>query len=115
MGRYLLPGLIVLFILELSLLLGEMRVFTFIPFMKPYPEDSRTQSIGKIEKVNQYVRDKAQNSLVWKGSLPSDQLSAFDSILTLNNSSAEISLDKGVKIHLSKNSLLQLSSIKENK
>jgi len=111
--RYLLFGAFVLLILEITLFLGDLGVLPFTPFEQQFIE-TEEQKVGQIKKVNQNVRHKSKGSIIWKRSLPSDELYLFDSILTLNNSSAEISLYEDTQIQLDEETLIEISPLKED-
>ena len=112
--RYLLSGALTLLILEVALLLGDLGILPFDP-LHLHPVTAITQKIGLVEQVNQNVRRKSQGSLIWQSSLPADQLYAFDSLLTLSNSSAKIKLDGDIQLQLSENTLVVLEPFEEGK
>lgn len=114
MDRYLLSGSVTLLILEIALLLGDLGVIPFDP-LHLRPSVAVTEQIGSVINVNQNVRRKSQGSLIWENSSPKDQLYAFDSLLTLKNSSAKVSLQGDIQLQLNENTLVVLEPIVEGK
>ncbi|MCB0361995.1 MAG: FecR domain-containing protein, partial [Bdellovibrionales bacterium] len=107
MDRLLLTGSISLLIIEIALLLGDLGFIPLDPFH--LKENSlRQDEIGSVVQINQEVRRKSKDSLIWENSNSTDRLYAFDSILTLKNSFAKIELKNDIKLQLQENTLVVL-------
>lgn len=76
------------------------------------PAGTSTQSsltdkpLGKILKSRSQVRKKAQDSLIWEETKTEQNLFAYDSVLTLNQSTAEITLQGDSRISMNENTLV---------
>ncbi|MCC7404080.1 MAG: hypothetical protein IT288_06735 [Bdellovibrionales bacterium] len=114
MDRKLLIGALALLFIEITLLLGDLGVLPFDPLhLRPTP--ALTREIGRVVNVNQSVRRKVQGSLIWENSTADDQLYAFDSILTLTNSSAKVQLQGDVQLQLNENTLVVLEPLSQDR
>jgi hypothetical protein len=63
---------------------------------------------GHIKTTQREVRRRNFNSLIWETSEPDDTLYYYDSVLTLSQSSATLSLNQQAEIHLSENTLVTI-------
>lgn len=110
MDRLLLSGAVTLLIIEVALLLGDLGLIPLDPFHLNQATDHQ-QKIGSVLHINQNVRRKPKNSLIWENSENKDSLYAFDSILTLSNSSAKVELNGNIQLQLHENTLVVLEPI----
>jgi len=79
-----------------------------IPFFRnPYFQDSKG-SLGTITLVKRNVRKKSHSSLVWEDTKGAQNVFAYDSVLTLDQSAAEVSLNSGTSISLHENTLVSI-------
>jgi hypothetical protein len=99
--RYLVTGAISLLIIELFVLFDNN---SWIHFSNK--NNDSQNSIGKMLDVREKVRKKSQHSIAWEDSLPNDILKPYDSILTLESSSARLSLSKDIQLTLHENTLI---------
>lgn len=66
-------------------------------------------SLAQIVEKQNNVRRRAQNSLFWEDARVSQELFAYDTVLTLEQSSADIQFNSGVVITLNENSLIEVT------
>ena len=71
------------------------------------------KKIAELEYKNNEVRRRLSKSIVWNNIFKKDPLYVKDSILTLDNSEAIVTLQKGGKVELSPNSLIVLEQVEE--
>lgn len=110
MDRYLLLGAISLLSLELYIFFSDHLWTKLDPNFKakePY-------IVGHVIKKNQSVRIKQGHTIAWQDAESNDALQAYDSILTLDNSSAQIHLNSDIHITLYENTLIVLEPHEEN-
>lgn len=92
--------------LELCILLGDLGI---IP-LKLLPEEKLSQAerieVGSIENIGNHVRRKLEHSFIWEDSKEKEGLYSYDSILTLDNSTADIKLSGDINIKLYENTLI---------
>lgn len=107
MDRKLLVGAIALFILELFVFAIDLGWLQMPGVFLPYSPQSETQNIiGTVIETDSLVQRKSKNSVVWESTQKSDALSAYDSVLTLENSSASLRLENDIQLNLSGNTLV---------
>lgn len=92
--------------LEVGVLLGDLGFipYSFFEFQKT--EELQKQSLGNIEQLTNNVRRKLEHSFIWEESEKEESLYAYDSILTLENSTAKVKLDGDIQIKLYENTLI---------
>jgi hypothetical protein len=73
--------------------------------------DTDGETLGQITIVKKDVRKKSNSSLVWEDTRDSQKVFAFDSVLTLDQSATEVSLNSGSKITLHENTLVSIEPI----
>ncbi len=66
------------------------------------------KSLGKIENFKSQVRKRSQDSLIWENTQIEQPLFAYDSVLTMSQSTADISLQGGSGISMNENTLLTI-------
>lgn len=69
---------------------------------------SEHSEIGTVVQSENKVKRRNQGSVVWEDAVPSDVLISYDSVMTLNDSSADIELNNQVKVQLHENTLVVL-------
>lgn len=105
MDRKLLIGASLLLILEVIFLFAELEILPGNNFFR-YGRTLTKSSIGTIETTQNNVRRKGSESLIWQTSQDLDPIYAYDSVLTLNNSSAKLKLNDDINIRLHENTLV---------
>jgi hypothetical protein len=106
MDRKLIVGALALLFIQIFLLVSDLDIY-------PGHEESgaspaANHRIGWLVDKKQNVKRRVQGSVVWEDSEKSDTLLGNDSILTLENSSAQLELDNNVRINLHENTLVVL-------
>lgn len=98
-----------------SVLILALQVFALVADVDIYPiEDFHSNElqprtrIGHVVYKKQNVKRRNLGSIVWEDASPSSELMSYDSVLTLDNSSAQIHLEKNVEIDLHENTLIVL-------
>lgn len=109
MDRYLVSGAIFILVFEVVWFLNDFKIIhvpvfdrTEFTFTKP--------TVGKIVEIKRGVRRRAQDSIVWEESSEKDTLYNFDSVLTLPQSSATVTLKNDTKIMMSENTLILIEN-----
>lgn len=113
MDRYLLSGAVCALLLQLFLLLADVGIIEVSFWQKSAPTTG-TRVIGTLVEKRANVKRKAASSIVWEDSAKDDRLYSFDSILTLDHSSARITLEGDIKINLQENTLVMLEPIESD-
>lgn len=106
--RYLLSGAFALLFLEIFILSNDLNWIK----INDLDESHNQTVIGKVLHVQDKVRRKKQDSIAWHDSFIHQNLKAYDSILTLDQSSAEIKLQNDIHITLHENTLIVLEPLK---
>lgn len=113
MDRYLISGGLALLLFEVFILLADLGMLP-TPLLPEGQHISTTgQVIGNIHVTHQQVRRRSQNSMLWQNSQQGDQVRGFDSVLTLDGSSAQLNLDGNIKIQLHENTLIVVEPLPE--
>ena len=110
MDRYLVSGALLLLILEVGILLNELDV---IQLTSTRYESQNQTPIGELTSSYKQVRRRSQKSLIWEDTQIQQSLFAFDSILTLKNSRAQVQLENNVKLKIYENTLVVLEPTSE--
>lgn len=106
MDRKLILATLMLLFVQIALLVADVDVYFFAD---QDDSDLNTQNeIGVVLNKKQNVKRRGHNSIVWEDSEQSDKLLVYDSVLTLENSSAQIQLKDDVNINLHENTLIVL-------
>lgn len=103
--RLLTISLLLLF-LEIGVLLGDLGLLPISLFEFQKVEWVRNEVLGKIEYSTNSVKRKPQHSFVWEETETKEQLFQYDSVLTLENSSATVELEGDISIKLFENTLI---------
>lgn len=107
MDRYLFSGALALLILQVYLLLSDLGI-TGAPMRDIWSKNNDQVSIGRMVKIHDSVKRKAVNSILWDKPDLEEKLFAYDSILTLEDSSAELQLQGDISLKLHENTLVVL-------
>jgi hypothetical protein len=106
--RYLISATLLALIVEVLVLFADSR-WIDIPYLTPpASRQSAAPVIGKIETIRQKVRHRARDAIAWETSDREDPLREFDSVLTLEQSSAFLKIDKEIGLRLDENTLVML-------
>lgn len=106
MDKWLLSGASLLLILECLFFLGDPILGNLGIFEANSKSTSTT--IGKITYSFHNVKQKNHDSLVWQDSPADTPLYAYDSVLTLKNSSAKLKLQGDIQLDVRQNTLVVL-------
>lgn len=106
MDRKLIAGAIILLVLQVILLTTD--VSSYIGGGTGDEEFRSGVSIGFVSDKRQSVKRRHHGAIVWEDSRKHDELMSYDSLLTLDNSSALLRLKDDVQIHLHENTLIVL-------
>ncbi len=104
MDRRLLNWAFLLLFIEVLLLLFETGFLETSMF--GFSQKQVGESIGYFSVTKKNVKRKSRNSLVWSGSQNDDEIYYFDSILTLEQSSAHLILKDDTRLSVSENTLV---------
>ncbi len=109
MDKYLVSLAFLLLFLETGWLLQDLKV---IDLPSALGLDSSVahqgQSLGMVKQTKHKVRTRPNSSLVWEETLNTQNLYAYDSVLTLDESSADLSLRGDSLITLNENTLVTI-------
>jgi len=94
--------------MECGWLAEDLHLVEFPSFQNSKIFNSKDGSLGKITLTKKNVRKKSSASLVWEDTGNSQKVFAYDSILTLDQSAAEVVLDSGTNITLHENTLVTI-------
>ncbi len=108
--RILLIGSFVLFLFQSYLLIGNYDFFSSDHNKNKWER----LAIGQVTEISENVKRKGPDSIVWETSEKKESLHAYDSLLTLSNSSARIQLVNKTVIELHENTLVVLEPLPEN-
>lgn len=112
MDRYLISGAIFVLVFEVAWFLNDFKII-HVPIFDRTEFISFKPSVGKIQEIKKGVRRRAQDSIVWEESNEKDVLYNFDSVLTLPQSSAMVTLKNETKITMSENTLILIENQEE--
>ncbi len=110
MDRYLISGVVGLLILQIAFLLQSLGLISPFDYVNT-SGSSDHQVIGKMIKKRQNVKHKAADSIIWEEANTDDSLYRFDSVLTLDNSSAQLDLEERVSLQVEENTLVMLEPV----
>ncbi|MCB0351750.1 MAG: FecR domain-containing protein, partial [Bdellovibrionales bacterium] len=110
MDKKLITGALALLIIQIALLAFDVN---FDLAGHDSREKSHAKDIGVVTIKKQNVKKRSQGSVVWEDSERGSRLKSNDSILTLENSSAQIELSNDIKIDLQENTLIVLEPQKD--
>ena len=103
--------LLVALTFQVILLLWHMEIIKF-----GHKEETNTSKIvaGKINNIQNSLKRRPLDSLIWEPSAAPSEVYYYDSILTLSESTANIELENGTQINLSENTLITIEPIEES-
>ncbi len=110
MEKKLLYSAIALFTLELVIFLADLGYLP-TPIFESNEVQTRQPMIGFVRKTRETVRKKSHESIFWQPTSNKDTLNAYDSILTLENSAAELELENDIQLNLNGNTLVVLEPV----
>lgn len=110
MDRQLIWGTILALIIETTWLLDDLKIIE-IPFFHKEEIRSVDKSVGSVQVIKKNVRRRGQDSIVWEDTTENDLVYSYDSILTLPESSATISMFGDTRITMSENTLILVEPI----
>lgn len=110
MEKKLLYSAVALFILELAVFLADLGYLP-MPLFESNEIQNRQPIIGYVKKTRETVRKKSHESIFWQSASNKDTLNAFDSVLTLEDSSAELELENDIRLNLNGNTLVVLEPV----
>lgn len=113
MDRKLIIGTLILLFIQICLLVADVDVFFLTNGVEN--ETAPAQKIGLLINKKQNVKRRSHGSIVWEDSQESDNLMIYDSVLTLENSSAQLKLKDDVQINLHENTLIVLEPSEHDK
>lgn len=97
--------LIVALVVQVAVLLWHLGIIQ----IGTHPQDvSRSALAGQIEKVENSLKRRPLDSLIWEDSQKKENIYYHDSILTLGQSTAQLKLENGTQIQLSENTLITI-------
>jgi hypothetical protein len=97
-----------LFLLQAIYLLADLGLIAF-PFLN-FNTESKSYVIGHISDKRARVKRKTSDSVIWQDSERDEPLHENDSILTLENSTAKLSLKENIQIEVMENTLVVLET-----
>ena len=109
MDRYLLTGAFALLILEVYVLFSDLNGLN----IKDFQQKNANQYVGQVIQTRESVRRKQNDSIAWQDTQVNQNLQAYDSILTLDQSSAQIKLHGDIQITLHENTLIVLEPLED--
>lgn len=110
MDRYLISGVLGLLILQIAFLLSSLGLIAPFDYVN-VAQNSDRRVIGKMINKRQNVKHKAADSIIWEDANANDALYRYDSILTLDHSSAHLDLEERVSLHVEENTLVMLEPV----
>ncbi|MEK6556287.1 MAG: hypothetical protein AABZ31_13655, partial [Bdellovibrionota bacterium] len=113
MDRYLVSGALTLLIFQIAWLLSSLGLIDSLHF-KTEGASNNKQIIGHMIQKRENVKRKGADSIIWEDSNPNDTLYRYDSVLTLDNSTAQLNLEGDVKLQIHENTLVMLEPIEQN-
>ncbi|MFK8137116.1 MAG: hypothetical protein AB8E15_02035 [Bdellovibrionales bacterium] len=109
MDRRIISLLLLLLSFEIYIFSGELGLHPY-GFQIFKEKKIIKEKIGNIKFLNQSVKQKHQGQFFWKEPKLLSELYQNDSILTLNESSAKISLEGNIEIEIQENTLITISN-----
>jgi len=107
-------GAFILLIVEAIWLLADMQVI-YIHGISKKAKQAKRQLIGRVEERHHTLKRKNLDSIVWEETNIEDPLYYLDSVLTLEQSSAKLSLVGNTQLTLSENTLVVLEPSENNR
>lgn len=116
MDKPLISFLSFLLLIELAVLFADLGFLParFLP-TSISNQSKQNQKIGQISYLENKVRRKFDQSIVWTESKAQEDVYNQDSVLTLKDSSAKIKLDGNIQIKLYENTLIVIKAPEETK
>jgi hypothetical protein len=111
--RYLLPLAIFFLCFQLLWLAAELQ-FIQISFLQLSKTENGAPVVGKIVEVQNSARRRPLSEIVWNEGQVTEEVNAYDALLTLKNSSMKVQLTNGAELNLSENTLVFLEPISED-
>lgn len=104
-----------LLILQIVFLLNSLGLMgPFATWLQHRPDSTvRHDVIGEMIQKRENVKRKSADSIIWKVSEPQDVLYKYDSILTLDHSTAQLHLQNDVSLQIQENTLVVLEPLEE--
>jgi hypothetical protein len=112
--KYLVSFAFLLLCLETGWLLQDLKVVDVPSLFESSSHVPAGESLGEITYTKKEVRRRPSNSLVWEQTNDTEKLFAHDSVLTLDQSSAEVKLIGDSNITLQENTLVSIEPPDEN-
>lgn len=110
MDRHLLIGAILILLLEVSVLLGDLGLLPGVHLFQTQ-DTPLTTPIGQVQIATNNVRRRHQSSVLWENSDHNMTLFSYDSVLTLKNSTARLTLKGDTQLRLHENTLVVLEPL----
>jgi hypothetical protein len=105
MNKRLFSAVAVLFLLLVGWILNDLGIIS-IPFFSH--GDSNNQALGVITQKVKNVQRRAKDSLTWEDVASNEKVFGYDSVLTLENSTAFIKMKDGIDLNVDQNSLITI-------
>jgi len=112
--KYLVSLAFILLCFECGWLFQDLKIVDLPLFLNGKSEIEAGDPMGKIVRTKKEVRRRPSSSLVWEETNISQNLFAYDTILTLEQSTAEVSLLGDTQITLHENTLVAIEPLQEN-
>jgi hypothetical protein len=106
--KYLVSLAFFLLCMECGWLAEDLHLVDVPSFHRNQKSLNRLDSLGQITLVKRNVRKKSSSSLVWEDTKDTQEVFAYDSVLTLDQSAAEVVLNSGTSITLHENTLVSI-------
>ncbi|MCC6276819.1 MAG: hypothetical protein IT289_02760 [Oligoflexia bacterium] len=107
MDKYLVSLALILLSLEVGWLLQDLNLVD-VPGLFSESKITPDKPIGAVQETKRQVRRKPSRSFIWEQAATDENVYAFDSVLTLEQSAAHIKLNSGTEIELHENTLITL-------
>jgi hypothetical protein len=110
--RYLVSGATALLFLQIGWLLNSLGLVDLFQGQAERNQSAK-QVIGQLIQKRENVKRKGADSIIWEESNTNDTLYRYDSVLTLDNSTAQLSLEGDVKLQIHENTLVMLEPLEQ--
>lgn len=107
MDKYLITLAILLLFGEGVWLLHDLEIIQ-TPHYFSQNLKSNSNAMGRVATTKRVVKKRNSDSLVWEDARESDNLFAYDSVITMDHSAAELNLADETKITLQENTLVSI-------
>ena len=114
MDKYLVSLAFILLSLECGWLLQDLKIIKISSLGISSEADPHSSALGQITYTKKDVRRKPNSSLVWEETEKTQNLYAYDSILTMDQSAAELNFSGNSKITLHENTLVSIEPFEKN-